>query len=276
MLKFKFLILFLIVLSQLELSAQNDTTEYSFIKLIDGTELYGTVESENDSIIVFSLPSGITIDIPLNTIKERRNAEISVQRGKIFKEDPFDSRLFFAPTAKMLRPGLVKISIYELFFPFITVGISDFLTISGGFSIFPGLVDQVFYIAPKAKLFTYKRIDFSAGAIYAGFDKNKFGIVYAVSTLTTEKTAFTLGVGYGYDQDEIAQKPVIVFGAEIQISESSKLITENWIITGSSLIYSFGIRVFGEKVAGDFGLFGTSERSSGFPFFPWIGIGFNL
>ncbi|MBE2279096.1 MAG: hypothetical protein IAE91_01790, partial [Ignavibacteriaceae bacterium] len=147
--KLTFLILFLIILSQLELNAQTDTTQYSFIKLIDGTEFYGTVESENDSLIVFKLSSGISIEIPANKIKERRSAQISIKEGKIFREDKFDSRLFFSPTAKTLKSGQVKISIYELFFPFFTVGVTDYFTLSGGFSIFPGLIDQIFYIAPK-------------------------------------------------------------------------------------------------------------------------------
>ncbi|MBE2281641.1 MAG: hypothetical protein IAE91_14740, partial [Ignavibacteriaceae bacterium] len=150
-------------------------------------------------------------------------------------------------------------------------------TLSGGFSIFPGLIDQIFYIAPKARFYSTEKITVSAGAIYAGIEKNKFGVVYGVGTLSGKYAALTLGLGYGFNQNDFEEHPVIVLGGEVQIGESTKLITENWIIPGGKVfIYSFGLRIFGEKVAGDFGLFGSSESGRGFPFFPWLGIGFNL
>jgi hypothetical protein len=77
---------------------------------------------------------------------------------------------------------------------------------------------------------------------------------------------------------ELSDDPSLVIGGEVQLSNSIKLITENWFppkMDGG--LVSFGIRFFGESIAGDFGLMrSTNSSSSGFPFLPWVGFVYNF
>lgn len=75
---------------------------------------------------------------------------------------------------------------------------------------------------------------------------------------------------------------MLILGGELKLSNSAKLISENWIPTSpeSVKIYSLGVRFFGKKVAGDFGLMyplgNDGESISGWPFIPWISLSYNF
>ena len=105
-----------------------------------------------------------------------------------------------------------------------------------------------------------------------------FGITYGVATVGTSTAALTVGLGWGFVDGEFSANPLLVIGGEVQLSNSVKLITENWFppkMDGG--IISFGIRFFGESIAGDFGLMRPTESSGGgFPFLPWIGFAYNF
>ena len=60
---------------------------------------------------------------------------------------------------------------------------------------------------------------------------------------------------------------------EVQISNGVKLLTENWLLTSDEdlLLFSGGVRFFGEKLAVDLALVGSSDSfDQGFPFVPWV------
>jgi hypothetical protein len=67
---------------------------------------------------------------------------------------------------------------------------------------------------------------------------------------------------------------LLLIGGETQVSNSAKLITENWIFTGGdgTILFSGGIRFFGETLAVDLALITTAEafEGHGFPFIPWV------
>ncbi|MBU1678332.1 MAG: hypothetical protein KKD86_05675 [Bacteroidetes bacterium] len=104
-------------------------------------------------------------------------------------------------------------------------------------------------------------------------------LFFEVKKLFLENISFTGGLGWGYVDDELADSPILLIGAEIQASNSIKFITENWILPQDSpSIISFGIRFFGDYLAADFALITTSEgfENDGFPFIPWIGFAYNF
>jgi len=72
---------------------------------------------------------------------------------------------------------------------------------------------------------------------------------------------------------------LVLFGGDVQVSNSAKLLTENWIYTGEEnfVMFSGGIRFFGENMAVDFGLITWDELLSdgGFPFVPWVDFAVN-
>ncbi|MCF8261019.1 MAG: hypothetical protein K9J12_09610 [Melioribacteraceae bacterium] len=256
----------------------NDTSVVFELRLIDETILIGNILSKNDSLIYFETLSGLSIEVSRSLIEEVR-----IKQGKwhenIFRSsDPNQSRLFFGPTARSLPGGSGYFSIYEIFFPFLAIGVTDNIILSGGFSLFPGAAEQMFYIAPKIRLFGQDNLDLATGIIYANVSNNSFGIAYGVGTYSTEKTAITFGIGWGYDDEwEFSKTPFLMFGAELKTSKSIKIITENWLIPGSeSLLISFGLRFFGEYLAADFGFITSTSANGGFPFVPWLGFAYNF
>ncbi|MFH2031255.1 MAG: hypothetical protein ABIJ40_11660, partial [Bacteroidota bacterium] len=77
-------------------------------------------------------------------------------------------------------------------------------------------------------------------------------LFFEVKKLFLENISFTGGLGWGYVDDELADSPILLIGAEFQASNSIKLITENWILPQDSpSIISFGIRFFGDYLAAD-------------------------
>ncbi len=75
---------------------------------------------------------------------------------------------------------------------------------------------------------------------------------------------------------------VIMAGGELQLSNSIKLITENYVGFGDGStggIGSGGVRFFGDQIAVDLALFrpfGSGDDWAGFPFVPYVGFAYNF
>ena len=84
-------------------------------------------------------------------------------------------------------------------------------------------------------------------------------------------------MGYGFYEGELADRPVVVLGGEFQVSNSVKILTENWIVPGADgAIISLGLRFFDDHLAADFGLFTSTNAKGNFPFIPWLGFCYNF
>jgi hypothetical protein len=162
----------------------------------------------------------------------------------------------------------------------VAVGITDFLSISGGMSLFPGTSSQLLYVAPKITPVHLEKFDFSAGALYISIPEEveDAGIAYGVSTYGSEKASFTFGLGWGFTTGELENKPIIVLGGDVRLSDNFTLLTENWIPPDSDFaLISLGLRFFGENLAADFGLvYPAGVDIGGFPFIPWLGFAYNF
>lgn len=261
------------------IEAQTDSTTVYRLILTDNSEITGTIVSSSDSQLVFLTLSGIEMKIPSYQIKEKEIVSGKFEKNVFYKTDPNKTRLFFAPTGRMLNPGEGYFSVYEIFFPGISIGITDFLSVNGGMSLIPGLEQQLFFIAPKIGFATSDNFSIGAGFLYIGIpDEDPLGILYSVATVGNDRNALTLGSGLGLSEGEFSNSPVFMLGGEVSLSNSIKLISENWILTteDSHPIISFGIRFYGEHIAGDFGLFvPTGVDAEGFPALPWIGFIYN-
>jgi hypothetical protein len=264
--------------------AQHDSSEVAKIyrlSLMDGSEIVGTILKEDSAQVEFQSVSKISMLVPRNQIKTIVPLRGNVVDGEFRRSDPNYTRLFFAPTGRALKNGQGYFSAYEIFFPFVAIGIGDIVTLAGGMSLIPGASNQIFYFAPKITPLHLQNFDLSAGVLYinalgSGFSGG--GIVYGVGTYGSTDHALTVGLGWGFAGGEIANKPILLIGGELRLSNSIKLISENWIPPGTDLVvYSFGFRFFGENLAADLGFFRPSQMDTGgFPFIPWIGFAYNF
>lgn len=263
-------------------SAQQDTTMYQVIRveLKDGSILIGKLLSEDESTIQIKTLSNIEAHIQKQQIKRREIVSGQMVEGELWLKDPNQTRLLFAPTGRALKAGQGYFSTYEILFPFLAVGITDFLTVAGGISLVPGAENQLLYLAPKITPVQVDKFDLSGGVLYIRIpdEENAAGIVYGVGTYGTEKSALTLGLGYGFAGGEFADNPIFAIGGELRASKSVKLITENWIFPGEEVhLLSGGLRFFGENLAADFAfIFPAGSDTEGFPFIPWVGFVYNF
>ncbi|MDI6804565.1 MAG: hypothetical protein QME58_12100 [Bacteroidota bacterium] len=288
--KYLLIIISMLLLLQVHTMSQETKNEQQIEKkkekvqriiLNDGSELVGFIEYDHGDSVRFNTFSGLTITIPKNQISSIDKLAGEIINGEYYRMDPNNTRLFFAPTARTIRSGHGYFSAYEIFFPMLAFGIADVVSIAGGMSLFPGAPLQIFYVAPKITPIHTDDLDIAGGVLYLNSTLGGFeglGIVYGVGTYGNEKAAFTGGLGWGFSRGELTNKPILLLGGELRLSNSLKLISENWIPPDADIQFiSFGLRFFGDKVAGDFGLIHPlGSRIENFPFIPWIGFAYNF
>jgi hypothetical protein len=249
------------------------------VVLTDGSRHLGVIESETDDSILLVTLSGVRMTIPREQIQEI----VSVEGERFRRKDPNQSRLLFAPTARPLQHGTGYIAVYELFFPFVAVGIGDVLTLAGGVSIIPGLPNQIVYAAPKVTFYRKSSVQLGAGALVGTstkFDQSA-GMLFGIVTVGGSDRSLTAGAGLGFAATEFSTRPVLLIAGEYQVSNFIKLLSENYIIPGyaDAIFFGGGVRFFGEKVSADFAFLTLPvllREADAFPFIPWLGFAYNF
>jgi hypothetical protein len=290
MLRALFMVLWLLVgVGGRVLHAQSvDTTEVVRLTLTDGTVVVGYVLAEDGATVQFRTASGVMMQIPQAQIR-RREVLLQQGTGRYVRLDPNRTRLLFASTARSLPSGKGYVGVYEVLFPFVAVGVADRLVLAGGMSLLPGASEQLVYLAPKLTVRQTPKAQVAAGVIAARVTRNEgaAGLLYGNGTFGSPERAVTLGVGFAFvsegleDEDdlEVSDTPVLLIGGELQVSNSLKLLTENYVgpALDEAALLSAGVRFFGEHLAADLGLFTSPAAwdADGFPFIPWVGFVYN-
>jgi hypothetical protein len=253
------------------------------MSLNDGSEILGSVEAEEPDTVRFRTAGGLRLAMPRSQIRSIILLPGRFEGGKYLRPDPNYTRLLFAPTARPLKSGQGYFSAYEVFFPFLAYGVGDHLTLAGGMSLFPGASAQLFYLAPKATVYNSEKLSLAGGVLYLnatkGFEEFEgAGIVYGVSTYGSGDRAVTGGLGWGFFGDDFANDPILMLGGELRLSNSVKLVTENWFPPKSEAYpLSLGVRFFGDRLAADIALiYPAGVETEGFPFMPWLGFAYNF
>lgn len=261
-----------------EQDAQYEAGSVVRIVLIDGGVHVGTVLSRGETTIELEGSGGVRVSIPRDQIRR-----IEPLDGRRFHSgDPNRSRLFFGPTARPLGHGVGYVAVYELFFPFVAVGLRDFMTLAGGVSIIPGVGTQALYFAPKATLLDQRNLDVAIGGIIGSTTslEDAGGLLFGIGTFGGSEAAITVGAGFGFVDGEFSTRPILLLAGEYQIANSIKLLSENYVIPGygDAILASGGIRFFGSRIAADIGLLTmpTLLGEGGFPFFPWLGFAYTF
>ena len=252
-----------------------DSTQVQILTVDDGSTFMGIIIEIGEEEIKFKTKYGI-ITISVFEIKKIKLIfDSELKNGKYWFPNPNSSRLFFAPTGRMLKQGEGYFADYFIFFPTVTYGITDNITLGGGFSILPGadLNEQVLLFTPKVGIKTSKKMDLAIGALIVKLpESTSAGILYGVSTFGSLDNSITVGLGYGYFDDELADKPIVVLGGETRTSRNISLVTENWLVPEKDTpVLSFGLRFFGEKLSADFALiFPLEDEVITFPYIDFV------
>ncbi len=233
------------------------------VRLADGSVVYGRVETRGDELVVRT-EAGAEVRVPRGQVVRMTPVGSRVVSGRVWPRDPNATRLFFGPTARPVGAGQGYLGVYEVVFPFVTVGVGDNLTLSGGTPLVPEIIGEVWYFAPKLTVMQTERMAVAGGALVGAADGETAGILYGVGTLGDPDRAVTAGAGWAFSNGDVHNQAVLMLGGELRAGPNVKLITENYFITGEDVAaLSAGIRFFGERLSADLGI-AASPSESGF------------
>ncbi|HEX6597823.1 MAG TPA: hypothetical protein VF034_00775 [Gemmatimonadaceae bacterium] len=253
------------------------TPDSQLVKLTlrDGSVLIGRVTDVSPTVLIFASGFGTSV-IPRASI---RKVEFSATRrlheGEFWPEDPSRTRLFFAPTGRMLRRGEGYFSDAYIFFPSFQGGLTDRVNFGGGMSLFPGvgLDEQVYFVTPKIGVIARPKLNVAVGALVAGvpdfFEDSPVGLAYGVATYGGEDASVTVGSGFGFSRSSTSQA-LIMFGGSARLSRTIALVSENYVYSGDGTngLVSAGIRFMGEQIAVD--LAGFTASGADVPIIPYV------
>jgi hypothetical protein len=246
--------------AQAALPAVGDTVHE--FRLVDGSVVYGrVVEAEADAVTV-ETAAGVRIRVERGQLRAVRAVPAGAAERGEWLPDPHGTRLFFGPTARAVPAGEGYFGVYELFFPFVTYGVTDRFTVSAGTPVFPGLIGEVFYLAPKVEVVRAPAASVAVGALALFATKamdGTVGLLYGVGTLGTPDAAVTAGLTVPViltdRESRIGRDPSFMVGGERRIGPRSKLLSENYVFAGGDLaLVSGGVRFFGDRLSADFGI----------------------
>ncbi len=173
------------------------------------------------------------------------------------------SRLFYAPTGRMLEPGQGYVAFDGLILVTVETGVTNWFSIGAGTSPLFWFVEDVrgpFWVTPKCKLYSGPRTSVAAGAVsvFVPGEAGSVGLAYVVSTMGTAERSFTIGGAFGYITDDGegnpgVSSPLVIIGGERRVSPRLSVITENWIGAHGGFA-TLGVRRHGRRMQGDIGL----------------------
>lgn len=236
------------------------------VRLAEGNLVVGRVVAASADRVTIETANGTRLDVARDQIQGAREAEGRVVDGAYWFEDPNHTRLsLISPTGRSLGQGEGYVSSFWVVFPFVAYGVTDHFTVAGGTPIVPDLIGRVLYVAPKLRVAGSERANFSLGALSFFVTEEATsgtgGIAYGVGTWGSKDRSLTAGAGWAYalgdGESWASNRPAILLGGDTRISRSAKLVTENFFIPGESgTLLSASIRLFGERLAVDFGIAG--------------------
>lgn len=257
-----------------------DSTQLQVLTLRDGSTLIGRIRAIGADSLTVDASVG-TFSLPIANVTGVQDVSADrMKGGEYWFPNPNSTRLFFAPSARMLERGDGYVSDYEVFLPGAAYGVTDNVSIGGGMSLIPaGLDQQLFYITPKIGAEVRENVNLALGALVVGGipDEATVGIVYGVGTFGPPDASITAGLGYGFAGTTVARNPVAMLGGELRVARHVALVTENYIIPDTRVnpLYSYGIRLMGEKMTVDLALFNISGSGTGIGF-PYVDFVFKF
>lgn len=278
------------------------TPEIVTIRLKDGSKLLARIVDQNDVRLKIVTAFGVAMELPRESVDR-----IDKQSRADAESRPSDSnytRLLFSPTGRPLEKGTGYFSDHYVVFPSVAYGVTDNLSISGGFSIIPGLGlgEQLFYMAPRFGKQFSDRVAVSGGVLYArGGDEEdeQIGLGFAMATFGQPDKSLTVGGGVARTVDRYTEwqyvngqqrfetirdasyTPVIVFGGTARLSRRIALVSENWLILHNDFKlkeqpFALGLRFLGDRLSADVGVIFIGELiDEGFPI-PWLSVSYHF
>ncbi len=193
---------------------------------------------------------------------------------------PAETRLLFTPSAWPINAGDGYFALYELFFPFVGVGVTDFLSLAGGISLIPGADHQYLMIAPKVTPWATEGLAVAGGLTYIGkTGSGGVGILYADASVGSVGNSGTIGLGWGVSGNGISDRPVVLAGFLLPLGGGATLVSENWFPPDfDPAMLSIGARFSSGRMSADLALWVPArwDDSSGLFLLPWVSFAYGF
>jgi hypothetical protein len=258
-----------------------DSSRMYAMRTRDGSLFVGRlIRATVDS--VYFVSAGGPVTIPRSIVVELRQiGKGALRQGVYWPSNPNDTRLFIAPTGRMLAKGEGYFSDTYLLLLLFAGGLTSRFTLGGGLSIVPSddfFRNNIYYITPKVGIVQRPNVNVAAGAFvgFAGWeiaddeqDVGSFGILYGVATFGSSDAHLTVGSGLGYGGGDVADRPIFMLGGERRMTRRTSFVSENYLLPESNAAISYGIRFFGEKLSVDLAFWNAFGEDAD-PIFPGI------
>ena len=257
-----------------------ESTQMQVIRLRDGSSIVGRVTEVGPDTIRFAATGGTLALTRADIIEVRDVAKSSMRRGEVWPVNPNATRLFFAPTGRMLAKGEGYFNDTYLLFLSIQGGLSSRFNLGGGMSVLPldNFADNALFITPKIGVVASPKFNLAVGAL-AGFvgglvgdgENASFGVLYSVGTFGSPDASITAGTGLAYAAGQFADRPVAMLGGESRLGRRVSVVTENYFIPNEEVhgVISYGLRFYGEKLSTDLAFWNTPGTRMVFPGIPY-------
>ncbi|RDV14629.1 hypothetical protein DXT99_13240 [Pontibacter diazotrophicus] len=251
------------------IQAQTSPPQRWIVETNDGSVFQGTYLGQSEAGIRLLTESAGEITIPMSAVKNFRILdERNFRNGVYWFENPNATRYLFSPSAYSLRKGEAYYQNTYLVLNSFNYGVTDRFTIGAGFeliSTFSG--EPIFFITPKYTFPISENWNAGAGVLYANAaieDFSGLGIGYGIVTYGNRDNNVTLGVGFGYVDDEVSGEPVINLSGMKRVGRKVALVTENWFVPAGGYygVYSYGLRFMGERITVDFAFLNNPDIAS--------------
>ncbi len=262
---------------------QPDTIRVFRIETKDNNLFTGQIIHEDSMQIVLKSENLGEITIPRHEIKSMREVESAQKVGETYwLPNPQATRYFWAPNGYGLEKGELWYQNIWIMYNQLSYGFSDYFSCGAGMVpmfLFGGTATPV-WLVPKISLpIVENKFNLGAGALLAtvlGEDAGSFGLLYGTATLGSRDKNVSIGMAYGFIEDNWADVPVINLAGMVRTGPRGYFITENYIISAegeTAVILSLGGRSILRNVGLDYSLWiPIVPEMETFIAFPFLGI----
>jgi hypothetical protein len=240
MMKKLFLVMLIVSMScTVSFSQRQEVPKTMIIKMLGGEEYTGEIVSQDNEYLILKSKNG-----ELKLLKTKiQSMQESTYKGQFEFENPNMTRYLFGPSAIPLKKGKGYYQNVLVTFNFVNVGITDNISIGGGFEFVSALAGEpIWFLTPKLSHSINEKNHVGVGVLTAGLSTRGSGtIMYGVYTRGTGEANVTVGAGYGLFDGDVSSTPVLTFSAFKRLTNGLALTSENYIGTSGNGNY-FGIQ----------------------------------
>ncbi len=260
-----------------------DTTATFRIETYDGNIFIGNIISEDSTTIVLKTTSLGEIRMPKDSIKSRKILkQLKYEKGQIWLPNPQSSRYFWAPNGYGLEKGASYYQNIWILYNQFSLGLTNNFSIGAGIVplfLFGGTSSPV-WIVPKFSIPVVRdKLNIGTGAFIGtilGEDSGVFGLLYGTTTFGSRDRNISVGLAYGFAQDDWLKVPVINISSMIRTGPKGYFITENYIISAEGetvAVLSLGGRSIIRNIGLDYSFWiPVGADMDTFIAFPFLGI----